>query len=58
MPILVCAEEGREEAMMASRWNRQNGWMAAVGRLALDLAVFNLATVLAVLARFDFRVAP
>ncbi|HZL82112.1 MAG TPA: nucleoside-diphosphate sugar epimerase/dehydratase [Candidatus Deferrimicrobium sp.] len=44
--------------MMASRWNRQNGWMAAVGRLALDVAVFNLATVLAVLARLDFAAAP
>ena len=43
---------------MASRWNRQNGWMAAVGRLALDLAVFNVATVLAVLARLDFGAAP
>jgi hypothetical protein len=31
---------------MALRWNRQNRWMAAVGRLAMDLAVFNLATVL------------
>ena len=43
---------------MASRWNRQNGWMAAVGRLALDVAVFNVATVLAVLARLDFGAAP
>ena len=42
---------------MASRWNRQNGWMAVVGRLALDLAVFNVATVLAVLARLDFGAA-
>ena len=43
---------------MASRWNRQNGWMATVGRLAMDVAVFNLATVLAVFARLDFSAAP
>jgi FlaA1/EpsC-like NDP-sugar epimerase len=43
---------------MASRWNRQNGWMAVVGRLAMDLAVFNVATVVAVLARLDFSAAP
>ena len=30
---------------MARRWNRQNGWMSAVGRLTVDLALFNLATV-------------
>jgi len=43
---------------MASRWNRQNGWMGLVGRLVLDVAVFNLATVLAVLARLDFGASP
>jgi len=43
---------------MARRWNRQNGWMSVVGRLTVDLALFNLATVVASLARFDFRVAP
>jgi FlaA1/EpsC-like NDP-sugar epimerase len=44
--------------MMALRWNRQNGWMTVVGRLLVDVAVFNLATVLAVLVRTDFRAAP
>jgi hypothetical protein len=43
---------------MALRWNRQNGWMGLMGRLAVDVALFNLATVVASLARFDFRVAP
>jgi len=43
---------------MALRWNRQNGWMGLVGRLAVDVALFNLATVLAVLARLDFSAAP
>jgi len=43
---------------MALRWNRQNGWMGLVGRLAVDVAVFNLATVLAVLARLDFGASP
>ena len=31
---------------MALRWNRQNGWMGVVERLAVDVVVFNLATVL------------
>ena len=31
--------------------------MAVVGRLAMDVAVFNVATVLAVLARLDFGAA-
>ena len=44
--------------MMALRRKRQNGWMAVVGRLAVDLAVFNLATVLAILARLDFSAPP
>lgn len=43
---------------MEPRWNQQNGWMGAAGRLTVDLALFNLATVVASLARFDFRVAP
>ena len=43
---------------MASRWNRQNGWMAVVGRLGVDLAMFNLATVAAALVRMDFRSTP
>jgi len=43
---------------MALRRKRQNGWMAVVGRLAVDLAVFNLATVLAILARLDFSAPP
>ena len=43
---------------MTLRVNRQNGWMSAIGRLAMDVAVFNLATVLAVFARLDFSAAP
>ena len=43
---------------MTLRVNRQNGWMSAIGRLAMDVAVFNVATVLAVLARLDFGAAP
>jgi FlaA1/EpsC-like NDP-sugar epimerase len=43
---------------MTLRVNRQNGWMSAIGRLVLDVAVFNLATVLAVFARLDFSAAP
>ena len=43
---------------MALRWNRQNGWMGAARRLAVDLVLFNLATVVAAQARLDFRVAP
>ena len=30
---------------MALRRKRQNGWMAVVERLTVDVAVFNLATV-------------
>src|SRR5450759_2337224 len=44
--------------MMALRWNRQNGWMGLVGRMVVDLAMLNLATVVAVLARLDFSAAP
>jgi len=43
---------------MVLRWNRQNGWTGGVGRLAVDVALFNLATVLAVLVRMDFRASP
>jgi len=43
---------------MALRRNRKIGWMGVVGRLAVDLTLFNLATVVAVLVRLDFRVAP
>jgi len=43
---------------MALRWNRQNGWMAVAERLVMDVALFNLATVLAVLARLDFGASP
>lgn len=44
--------------MMALRANGQNRWMSAIGRLALDVTVFNLATILAVLARLDFGAPP
>jgi len=43
---------------MVLRRNRQNGWMSAIGRLAVDVAVFNLATVAGVLVRLDFKVTP
>ncbi|MCX6063079.1 MAG: nucleoside-diphosphate sugar epimerase/dehydratase [Caldiserica bacterium] len=43
---------------MALRRKRQNGWMGVVGRLTVDVAMLNVATVLAVLARLDFRATP
>jgi FlaA1/EpsC-like NDP-sugar epimerase len=43
---------------MALRINRENGWMGAVGRLAVDVALFNLATVVGILVRLDFDAAP
>ncbi|MHB8107495.1 MAG: polysaccharide biosynthesis protein [Candidatus Cryosericum sp.] len=43
---------------MAQQRSRQNGWTSAAGRLLMDLVLFNLATVVAVLVRVDFRAAP
>ena len=43
---------------MAWRVNRQNGWTSAIGRLATDVVMLNLATVAGILVRLDFKVTP
>ena len=42
---------------VVSKTGRSN-WLGAAAKLLIDLAILNLATVLAVLTRLDFRVAP
>jgi FlaA1/EpsC-like NDP-sugar epimerase len=37
---------------------RRSNWIGAIAKLLIDLAIFNVATILAVLARLDFRAAP
>ncbi|RIE15998.1 nucleoside-diphosphate sugar epimerase/dehydratase [Candidatus Cryosericum septentrionale] len=37
---------------------RRSNWIAAIAKLLIDLELLNLATVLAVLVRVDFRVTP